>query len=170
MTPDRRRLSYLLAVAFMSMIGCSGSLSDAAGLSSLDPAATQIEYRFNDSSLPPEYHRSYTVTADEGQVHIVVDSYGDVLHDETAALDDQTWLTLLSAAKNLGAVSSGEQDECPPGSTSRDLLISEAGDTPLLEIRGVCEEQGSTEVQAIDTFVAPLLELFDMETLLAPAE
>lgn len=41
--------------------------------------------------MPPEYHRSYVLTVSEGQVHVVVDSYGDVLHDVTKPLPNDDW-------------------------------------------------------------------------------
>jgi hypothetical protein len=50
-----------------------------------------VTLRFRDSSVPPEYHRSYVLTVSEGQVHVVVDSYGDVLHDVTKPLPNDDW-------------------------------------------------------------------------------
>ena len=40
-------------------------------------AIKEIIYRFGDASVPPDYHRSYTITVTAGGVRIVVDSYGD---------------------------------------------------------------------------------------------
>jgi hypothetical protein len=48
--------------------------------------------RFNDSSVPPEYHRRYTLTADAESAQLVVDSYGDVLHDVTEPNEGDRWL------------------------------------------------------------------------------
>jgi len=42
----------------------------------------EITYHFGDASVPPKYHRSYTVTVTADSVNIVVDSYGDILADE----------------------------------------------------------------------------------------
>ncbi|MBQ8066057.1 MAG: hypothetical protein IJ200_10435 [Prevotella sp.] len=59
-----------------------GSCGDASEHSTALPdlsEATQIEYRFGDTSLPPDYHRSYTITITETSKSITVDSYGDIL-------------------------------------------------------------------------------------------
>ena len=42
----------------------------------------EITYHFGDASVPPEYHRSYTITVTTDKVRIVVDSYGEILADE----------------------------------------------------------------------------------------
>jgi hypothetical protein len=42
----------------------------------------EIVYRFGDASVPPQYHRSYTITVTAGQARVVVDSYGDVLAEK----------------------------------------------------------------------------------------
>ena len=39
----------------------------------------KITYHFQDASVPPEYHRSYTVIVDKDRLTITVDSYGDIL-------------------------------------------------------------------------------------------
>lgn len=159
----------LAALMLAALTGCSTWSAGAPALTSLDPDRTEIEFRFNDSSVPPEYHRSYTLTAMAGQARIVVDSYGDILHDETAPVDEGTWGALLQSAGALQFSSSGDSDECA-GGTSRKLLISQ-GDDPVLDVQlAVCGTDGQSQAEAIDAFVAPLLELFDMETLLAPSD
>ncbi|MEM8534742.1 MAG: hypothetical protein AAGF95_28130 [Chloroflexota bacterium] len=55
-----------------------------------DPMSLQrIEYRFRDSSVPPEYHRSYTIIATPQEATIVVDSYGDILAEERYIITEQ---------------------------------------------------------------------------------
>jgi len=39
----------------------------------------QFTYRFTDSSVPPPFHRSYTIAADKDSVRLTVDSYGETL-------------------------------------------------------------------------------------------
>jgi len=159
----------LVALALSLLAGCSPGLSESAQLSGLNPGAAQIEYRFNDSSVPPEYHRSYTVSARSGQASIVVDSYGDIVHEETAANDVETWLGLVSQDADLDVAATGDPDECA-GGTSRELQINQHDDTPLLDIQvAVCGDEGQAEAARIEEFVEPLLQLFDLETLLAPS-
>ena len=163
------RVLAFITLALAVLVGCGPGLSESARLSSLDPGRTTIEYRFNDSSVAPEYHRSYTLIARSDEVSIVVDSYGDVLHEETSSIDEETWGRLVRAVADLDVAAPGNPDECT-GGTSRDLLISQ-DDTPLLDVQvGVCDEQGQTEAAVIEAFVEPLLQLFDLETLLAPSD
>jgi len=48
---------------------------------------TKIIYHFGDSSVPPPYHRSYTVEIDKDSLSIVVDSYGSILAERSYQLD-----------------------------------------------------------------------------------
>jgi len=52
-----------------------------------DAATLTVTYRYQDASVPPEYHRSYDVIVGDGEARVVVDSYGDVLHDVTELVD-----------------------------------------------------------------------------------
>ncbi|MFC1885232.1 hypothetical protein ACFL2O_10730 [Thermodesulfobacteriota bacterium] len=43
----------------------------------------EITYHFGDASVPPQYHKSYTITVTPNSVRIVVDSYGKILADKS---------------------------------------------------------------------------------------
>jgi len=43
----------------------------------------QFTYKFGDSSVPPPYHRSYSIMMDADTIQLTVDSYGDILAKET---------------------------------------------------------------------------------------
>lgn len=43
----------------------------------------KLVYRFIDASVPPQYHRSYTITVTAGSAAVVVDSYGDILAEKS---------------------------------------------------------------------------------------
>jgi len=71
----RLRLFMLLIVITISC--------NVAGEDNMPNAAIQeITYHFGDASVPPKYHRSYTVTVTTDKVSIVVDSYGEILADK----------------------------------------------------------------------------------------
>lgn len=55
-----------------------------------------IIYRYSDSSVPPAYHRSYTITIDQKQIHLVVDSYGNTLTDDFFESDKPAFNTILN--------------------------------------------------------------------------
>lgn len=46
------------------------------------PDFDTFEYRFHDSSVPPEYHRSYTIRMTTDSISKWVDSYGDTVSYE----------------------------------------------------------------------------------------
>lgn len=50
---------------------------------------TKIEYSFKDASVPPQYHRSYKITITGDRLHLIVDSYGDILVDRITNIPEQ---------------------------------------------------------------------------------
>lgn len=52
---------------------------------------SKIEYRFHDSSLPPLYHRSYSIILTPTELRYVVDSYGEIIKDTTIAISSAKW-------------------------------------------------------------------------------
>ena len=74
--------AVVLSAALVLVAACGGSTDPAtAGL----PDDATVTYAFTDSSVPPQYHRSVTLTVTRDEAHIVIDSYGDVLADERVA-------------------------------------------------------------------------------------
>jgi hypothetical protein len=56
---------------------------------------TRIVYHYGDSSVPPQYHRSYQITATYDSLRIIVDSYGTVLADKVFDFDGDKFATLI---------------------------------------------------------------------------
>ena len=61
-----------------------------------------IIYRFQDSSVDPYYHRSYTITVTEPQINISVDVYGDIIAEKTYALKQKELEQIKTVIKNAG--------------------------------------------------------------------
>lgn len=51
------------------------------------PEFDSIWYKFHDSSVPPEYHRSYTIVLSKGSIEKLVDSYGDTISYQSNKVD-----------------------------------------------------------------------------------
>ena len=48
-----------------------------------------ISYGYQDASVPPEYHRSYTIILTNENYRFLVDSYGEIIKDTTIILTNQ---------------------------------------------------------------------------------
>ena len=89
---------------------------------------TEIIYHFLDASVPPPYHRSFTITATEAEVRVVVDSYGEILADETLPLEPGVFQGLVDAL-TMSDIRIGEEisSEGYTGGTTETLTVY-AGD------------------------------------------
>ena len=72
---------------------------------------TFIKYRFVDASVPPDYHRSYTVTATESNWHYTVDSYGTIISDSTKKMTEAWWREIKHAYKKANLRLGKEREE-----------------------------------------------------------
>lgn len=123
---------------------------------------TKIVYSFKDSSVPPQYHRSYTITVTSGQAHIVVDSYGEILADATIDIPEQK---LSDLARYIEIFQIKQRDHRSDttkwiGGASKSLKVY-SGDNILLE--GVVYQHGDhsegTLSGDIDSFTKLLEDL-----------
>ena len=77
----------------------------------------EIQYHYGDRSVPPEYHRSYTITIYKNLVNIVVDSYGDILAEENYEILSEQFEDIISSMKNneIRNCGLGEDTGCSGG-------------------------------------------------------
>ncbi|MEV7603843.1 hypothetical protein AB0N65_00195 [Paenarthrobacter sp. NPDC089322] len=158
----RRRIvaSAIAAVCLALATACTA----APGLT-LDPATTTVEYSFRDSSVPPRYHRSYVITATEKEASITVDSYGDVLRQENAAMPAETWADVMELAATLPSRAGKISDPEPgcAGGTASKVIVKEGDHERYSKSAEKCG--GASDEPLTDT-AAPLVALFDMNELL----
>ncbi len=85
----------------------------------------KIVYEFIDSSVPPEYHRSYTITVSFQKVKIIVDSYGEILAEREYDIKKEQFEYILeSFFKNqIGNENLGDEDGCTGGTTEKLSLL-----------------------------------------------
>lgn len=55
------------------------------------PQSSTLTYRFQDSSIIPEYHRSYTITISPEKIHFSIDAYKKILSEKTLVLDKKAY-------------------------------------------------------------------------------
>jgi len=62
----------------------------------------KIEYHFQDASVPPLHHRSYSWIITESHLQFTVNSYGTILKDTTIAISEFKWEQCKTAFLNCG--------------------------------------------------------------------
>lgn len=81
---------------------------------------TRIEYRFGDSSVPPPYHRSYTISLTPDAIKVVVDSYGEVTAQQEKPVDQASFDLMVAALEKHGIghrVAAKDELGCSGGTT-----------------------------------------------------
>lgn len=89
--------------------------------------ATRVIYHFGDSSVPPEYHRSHTLTVTKSNARLVVDSYGKIVDEATVIISEEQFNQVLKTIRDskIAVRRSVKEDEGCSGGTSESLEILE---------------------------------------------
>jgi hypothetical protein len=90
---------------------------------------TKLEYHFGDASVPPEYHRSFTFLVSRDTLHVVADSYGEVLFDTTLSISGDV-LARCSRIIRESTIEICNEEEAEPctGGTSESLKLYAGGE------------------------------------------
>jgi hypothetical protein len=77
----------------------------------------KIVYRFEDSSVPPEYHRSYTITLTPEKTNIIVDSYGDIIAEKEYKIRKKQFINIVNSltVNNIRKQPLGDNRGCTGG-------------------------------------------------------
>ncbi|WP_299055922.1 hypothetical protein [uncultured Nocardioides sp.] len=159
----RRRTTALLALPalLLPLAGCGADLADR------DPDATLVDLAFTDSSVPPEYHRSWELLVDSEATVSTVTDYEEVLDEGSAETDPQAWQEFLDALPDLVDDADGagdDPDDCA-GGTTLTIVVHDA--EPGEVDRGAADEvsettvgscAGGEEIDAVLRAVTPLAE------------
>jgi hypothetical protein len=133
---------FLLAFAILLCVACSHEKKNTATKNNniSENKSLTIEngnefiYHFGDASLPPKYHRSYTIRVIPGQVYCTIDRYGDILLTDSSAL---TTAAYDSFVKNITALQiknkTADSEKGCTGGTSKQLTLFAGG---TKEIKG----------------------------------
>lgn len=161
----------LAAVVAVTTVACGVAGAGPAERSTgrFEPSDTELVVRFRDASVPPQHHRSYELTVVGGEAHVVVDSYGDVLHDETVTIADDVWARFVSGldeqVDDIGETET-TADDCV-GGTSMSVEITSA-DAEFEREVGDCGSPRNEEIaDRLDRLLAPIEEAVHLEALTA---
>lgn len=92
-------------------------------LAAVHQEPSQVELRFVDASVPPEYHRSYTIIAAADSASVKVDVYGTVIASDSTKPSAEAWRTIVEAATRLPETQSAD-DADVSGQSSHELTLS----------------------------------------------
>lgn len=166
----RRLLTGLGISAMLLVVGCGAPDSGPAGEPDVSglPADATVVYAFRDSSVPPQYHRSVTLTVTADEARIVIDSYGDVLADERAPTPPGVWQQLGDTLPALEALEVADAGEGCVGGTSVEVTVSTPQDVLMSLDPQFCGGSNDGLEEPIDAWIAPARELFPPTDVLAP--
>lgn len=119
-------MKILLISMFFSVLSLFNGQCTADGTVSTK-TPSKIVYEFKDSSVPPEYHRSYVITITKSEARLAVDSYGKVVEEATAKITDKEFnqiVETISAAKIRRVKETNAKQGCA-GGTSETLRLFE---------------------------------------------
>lgn len=91
---------------------------------------TRVEYRYTDSSVPPQYHRSFVIEVTRDTARVAVDSYGEVLARDSRAITSDEFRALLETLEGaeLTSVPEKESHGCTGGTSETVVLYGEEGE------------------------------------------
>ena len=169
------KLLMMIPMALLLM-SCESNELEAENLN-------RVEYTFNDSSVPPEYHRSYVVSVTREEIHVVIDSYGDTLVDRAFDSSEEIFKEIVTAIQEAGIQSCEKKEEDCDGGTSEYLAcfdneggrvisgrVSSCGGRQSGKLCGDVDRVASTIVQAIPDFQSLMEEADDTYYQLFPED
>jgi hypothetical protein len=120
----------LLALILLTGASCTSQKNQTTTASKSNPI-NSISYRFQDASVPPQYHRSYTLTITPTTLTYTLDSYGDILKDTTVAISEEKWQRAVKAfegGKFRNAKKESTDDGCTGGTGNSLIVQGEQGE------------------------------------------
>jgi hypothetical protein len=109
----------LSAVCLHTIYACRGQKDSDLFLQkqSMKNHINKIIYRFEDASVPPQYHRSYTITLSPQKLHIIIDSYGSVLAEKEYLIKSTQFMDIVNSltANRIRKQSFGDDGGCSGG-------------------------------------------------------
>lgn len=98
------------------------------------PQIGTLLYDFHDSSVPPPYHRSYSLLVTPDSIAVKVDSYGEILTDTTIAITKEQFAEIADTYLEIGMkqTEKREPDGCV-GGTGASVKVWDINDSVLID-------------------------------------
>lgn len=132
------------------------------------PDDAVLTYHYNDSSVPPPYHRSETVVVTKDTTTLTIDSYGDVLATKTVDTPAEVWTMLGASLPDVEAAAPAKDVQGCTGGTGRGLQLVSGTRNALDMSVEVCGGVNEDVATVVDAYIAPARSLFPSTDELAP--
>lgn len=125
----KTELKSLCMLLVLSFFACKEKKTEEPEKKETEITEHSFSYKFTDSSMPPQYHRSYVITVKPGWVYLTVDSYGDILLNDTATLSETVYQNFAASIDKLNIKTRKDEpgEGCDGGTTDEFDLYSGTG-------------------------------------------
>lgn len=151
--------------ALMAVTSCSSAADNGADDLGTDAVIT---FQFLDSSVPPRYHRSYELRISSADSTIVVDSYGDVLADDTVPTDPAVWAELGSTLDDVAGLRADPVQEGCTGGTVTSVTVVDSDRVLVNLMLDECGSVNAANAEAVQAWISPARDQFPPMDKLAP--
>ena len=88
--------------------------------------ADQIIFIYDDASVPPDDHRSYTITVSPDQLFFEVDSYGNIIREDSVSITKNKWNQIRQAFvdSQIHNIAEKENPEGCTGGSGNQVYVS----------------------------------------------
>ncbi len=119
---------FFLVVFLLHSCNSEKSIKNSSiSVNTLTSDIETIQFSFQDASVPPDDHRSYSYILRPSSLQFVVDSYGTVLKDTTLQYDPNKWESICQALKDCALSKNPmeeKEDQGCSGGTGNSLTIT----------------------------------------------
>ncbi len=155
-------LLILLGVAIVVCFAACKSISDKQMKKKIEKLIS-FSYSFGDSSVPPPYHRSYTISVEGDTVNLQVDSYGDILADKNYPIPENGLQQIkdLLLKHKITSQTRKANDGCT-GGTSKSIAFNCADDAGSFSgaVYYCGGEQYGSMGGAVEEFASEFIQIF----------
>ena len=118
-------MKYLFFLLLFPLLFACKTLQNDTDKSSIN-LADQIIFIYDDASVPPDDHRSYTITVSPGQIVFEVDSYGDLIRKDSVSITKNKWTQIRQAFvdSQIHNIAEKENPEGCTGGSGNQVYVS----------------------------------------------
>lgn len=129
-------MPHTLLLFAILLLGCkSPELTSSSDTTTID----QLIYKFHDSSVPPQYHRSYVITITSETIKKRVHSYGETISEDEHECTPEEFNAVLAAFKKAKIKNCKlPEDRGCSGGTGVSVITSKAGEAVFQGYRSDC--------------------------------